>query len=208
MKMKKNILGVAVTFVTLGVLTTGAFAQATQNIVQLAQATDNLSTLVTAVTEAKLVDTLSDADAEFTVFAPTNDAFGALPAGTLDSLLAQDSKKDLTDILTYHVVDSKVLSSQLSDGQKVKTLNGQELVVSIDGDTVSINGAKVLTADVEATNGVVHIIDSVLLPKADAEQHSLADTGIINTRIASLMAISVLFGLPGLGIVSYNLLKK
>jgi uncharacterized surface protein with fasciclin (FAS1) repeats len=208
MKMKKNVLGVAVAFVTLGALTTGVFAQATQNIVQLAQGTDSLSTLVTAVTEANLVDTLSDADASFTVFAPTNEAFNALPAGTLDSLLAQESKKDLTDILTYHVVDSKVLSSALTDGQKITTLNGQQLEVSIDGDTVSINNAKVVTADVEATNGVVHIIDSVLLPAADAEQHSLADTGLVNTSIFALITFSILLGLSGLGLVSYNFLRK
>lgn len=139
--------------------------EATSNIVELAQATDTLSTLVTAVVEADLVDTLSSTESEFTVFAPTNDAFDALPEGTLETLLAEESKAQLTDILTYHVVANEVFSDQLTDGQVIETVQGDTLTVSIADGVVKINGATVLQADVDATNGVVHVIDSVLLPQ-------------------------------------------
>ncbi|MDX1766027.1 MAG: fasciclin domain-containing protein [Candidatus Saccharimonadales bacterium] len=133
------------------------------NIVELAQATDSLSTLVTAVVEAELVDTLSS-EGPFTVFAPTNDAFDALPEGTLESLLLPENVGQLTDILTFHVVAAEAFSSDLSDGQKITTVQGDELTVSIEGGVVKINDATVVSADIEASNGVVHVIDSVLLP--------------------------------------------
>jgi uncharacterized surface protein with fasciclin (FAS1) repeats len=137
----------------------------TETIVELAVATDALSTLVTAVTEADLVTTLSG-DGPFTVFAPTNDAFAALPDGTLDSLLADIPA--LTDVLTYHVVSGKVMAADLSDGQVVPTLQGGELTVKIMNGSVMLedaagNMSEVVTADVEASNGVVHVIDGVLL---------------------------------------------
>jgi uncharacterized surface protein with fasciclin (FAS1) repeats len=134
------------------------------NIVETAVSVDDLSTLVTAVQTAGLVETLSDETASYTVFAPNNAAFDALPEGTLESLLAEDGRDDLTNILTYHVVDSAVLSSDLSDGQEVVTLQGDILTVSIEDGVVKINDATVLTPDVQTSNGVVHIIDSVLLP--------------------------------------------
>lgn len=134
------------------------------NIVELAQATDSLSTLVSAVVAADLVDTLADESAEFTVFAPTNDAFAALPDGALDDLLLPENKADLAGVLTYHVVASKALSSDLTDGQEITTVNGEKLTVSIVDGVVKINDATVVTADIEASNGVVHVIDGVLLP--------------------------------------------
>lgn len=139
------------------------------NIVELAVATPALSTLVTAVTEAELVETLSGTG-PFTVFAPTNDAFAALPAGTLDTLLLPENKAKLQAVLTYHVVAGKVMSSDLSNGQVVKTVQGNELTVMIEGGKVMLQdatGAKaeVVTADIEASNGVVHVINSVVLPE-------------------------------------------
>ncbi len=133
-----------------------------QNIVELAVATDNLSTLVQAVQAADLVGTLSG-EGPFTVFAPTNDAFAALPEGTLENLLKPENKDQLTAILTYHVVPGKVMSTDLSDGQKAATAQGEEITVDLT-DGVKINGATVIGADVEATNGVVHVIDQVILP--------------------------------------------
>ena len=118
-----------------------------QTIVDLAVATPELSTLVTAVQAADLVETLSG-DGPFTVFAPTNDAFAALPEGTLDSLLLPENKQQLTDILTYHVVEGKVMSSDLSDGQVVTTVNGQTLTVSIQDGVVKIGDATVTTGRV------------------------------------------------------------
>ena len=137
--------------------------QAQQNIVELAIATPELSTLVAAIQAAGLVETLSG-DGPFTVFAPTNDAFAALPDGTLDTLLLAENVADLTSVLTYHVVSGEVFSRDLGDGQVVETLNGGSLRVSINDDGVFINGAQVVTADVDASNGVVHVIDSVLIP--------------------------------------------
>lgn len=120
------------------------------------------TTLEAAVIAANLAGTLSGTG-PFTVFAPTDAAFAALPAGTLEDLLAEPSGL-LTDILKYHVVGSKALSSSLSNGQMVSTLLGDNVTVTINADGVFINGAKVTIADIEAKNGVVHVIDAVLLP--------------------------------------------
>ena len=132
-------------------------------IVETAVATDALSTLVAAVTAADLGETLSG-DGPFTVFAPTNDAFGALPAGTVDTLLEPANREKLTSVLTFHVVSGKLLAADLSDGQTLTTVQGQTLMVKIDGATVTVNDVPVVKADVEASNGVVHVIGGVLLP--------------------------------------------
>lgn len=145
-----------------------AAANVPNDIVALASATPALSTLVTAVQAADLVGTLQG-EGPFTVFAPTNDAFAALPEGALDSLLLPENKDQLAGVLTYHVVAGNVLSSDLSDGQIVTTVQGEKLTVSIMDGKVYITDAKggkamVTQADVDASNGVVHVIDSVLLP--------------------------------------------
>merc|ERR1711885_28719 len=137
------------------------------NIVELAQSVDDLSTLVAAVVAGDLAETLSS-PGPFTVFAPTNEAFGALPAGTLETLLKPENKDQLVDILTYHVLPAQVLSTDLKPKQVVKTVEGKELLVSIYKGDVYANKAKVVGADNLASNGVAHIIDGVLLPKADA----------------------------------------
>jgi uncharacterized surface protein with fasciclin (FAS1) repeats len=143
--------------------------QASKDIVVLATETSSLSTLVAAVKAAELVDTLQGAG-PFTVFAPTNDAFAAQPAGTLDTLLKPENKDQLTAILTYHVVPGEVLASDLTNGQTLTTVQGGTLTVKIDGGMVYLvdatgNEVKVEKADVDASNGVVHIIDGVLLPQ-------------------------------------------
>lgn len=135
-----------------------------KNVVETAMASPDHGTLVTAVKAAELVETLSGAG-PFTVFAPTDAAFAALPAGTLDNLLKPESKADLSGILTYHVVPGKIMSSQLTDGQKVKTVNGAELTVSIKDGKVMIDGANVTAADLDCSNGVIHVLDAVVLPK-------------------------------------------
>merc|ERR1711998_158705 len=147
-----------------GVLLPPKDAEAEKNIVELAQSVDDLSTLVAAVVAGDLVETLSS-PGPFTVFAPLNSAFAALPEGTLDSLLKPDNKDQLVDILTYHVVGAKALSTDLSDGQTITTVEGKDVTVSI-GDSVKINDATVVKADVMASNGVVHVVDGVLLPPA------------------------------------------
>lgn len=135
-----------------------------KDVVDVAIGSQDHSTLVAAVTAAGLVQTLKGAG-PFTVFAPTNAAFAALPAGTVDGLLKPESKAALTNVLTYHVVAGAVKAADLKDGQKVKTLQGEELMVSIKNGKVMINGANVVTADLMGSNGVVHVIDAVVMPK-------------------------------------------
>lgn len=134
-----------------------------KDIVDLAVGNENLSTLVAAVKAGGLVETLKG-DGPFTVFAPTDEAFAALPEGTLDMLLKPENKDKLVAVLTYHVVAGKVMSSDLSDGQKAKTVQGENVMVDISYGNVKISGAKVVAADVAASNGVVHVIDKVILP--------------------------------------------
>ena len=137
---------------------------APKDVVDIAIGSADHTTLVAAVTAAGLVETLKGAG-PFTIFAPTNAAFAALPAGTVDGLLKPESKDALTKILTYHVVAGAVKAADLKDGQKVKTLQGEELTVSIKDGKVMINGANVTAADLTGSNGVVHVIDAVLMPK-------------------------------------------
>lgn len=133
------------------------------DIVDIASSNGNFNTLVAAVTAAGLVDTLKG-DGPFTVFAPTDEAFAALPAGTVDTLLLPENKDQLVAILTYHVVPGAVTSDQLA-GQHidVATVNGAEVRVN-GSNGVKVNDATVTTADIIASNGVIHVIDSVLLP--------------------------------------------
>ncbi|MEZ4584077.1 MAG: fasciclin domain-containing protein [Caldilineaceae bacterium] len=138
------------------------------DIVDTAVAAGSFNTLATALTAAGLVDTLKG-EGPFTVFAPTDDAFAALPEGTLDTLLA-DPQGALTDILLYHVVPGKVMAADVVglDGQEVETVGGGMLTVTIGDDgSVMINDATVVTPDVEASNGVIHVIDSVLIPPSE-----------------------------------------
>lgn len=152
------------TFLAAGVAIVAACTPMEEpDIVDIAASNGSFNTLVAAVTAAGLVDTLKG-DGPFTVFAPTDEAFAALPAGTVESLLLPENKDKLTAILTYHVVPGAVTSDQLA-GQRlnVATVNGEE--VHVDGTSgVTVNDATVTTADIMASNGVIHVIDSVLLP--------------------------------------------
>ena len=133
----------------------------TGTIVDVASSTEGFSTLAAAVSAAGLVDTLNG-EGPFTVFAPTDDAFAALPAGVLDALLLPENKDVLTQILTYHVVPGQVMAADVTDGD-VATVEGQAVTLST-ADGVTVNGAKVIQADVVTSNGVIHAIDAVLLP--------------------------------------------
>jgi len=154
------------TFLAAGIAIAAActpMMESEPDIVDIAASNGSFNTLVAAVTAAGLVDTLKG-EGPFTVFAPTDDAFAALPAGTVDSLLLPENKDQLVAILTYHVVPGAVTSDQLA-GQRlsVATVNGAN--VHIDGrDGVTVEDANVTTADIIASNGVIHVIDSVLLP--------------------------------------------
>ena len=130
-------------------------------VVDVAVLNGSFNTLVAAVTAADLGDTLSG-EGPFTVFAPTDDAFAALPDGLLDALLLPENKDTLAQILTYHVVPGAVMAADITDGD-VATVEGQSVTLST-ADGVTVNGATVLIADVPADNGVIHAIDAVLLP--------------------------------------------
>jgi uncharacterized surface protein with fasciclin (FAS1) repeats len=130
-------------------------------IVEVASANPDFSTLVAAVKAAGLVETLNGAG-PFTVFAPTNEAFSALPAGLLDKLLLPANKKSLTKILTYHVIPAKVMAADVTAG-KVATAEGSKVTIAT-ADGVKVDKATVTATDVEATNGVIHVIDQVLVP--------------------------------------------
>jgi len=133
------------------------------NIVETAVNHGSFKTLVAAVTAAELVETLSG-KGPFTVFAPLDEAFAALPAGTVDSLVQPESKAKLQSILTYHVVAGKVLSTDLTDGMKAKTVNGAEITIHLKDGKVFINDAEVVVADVQTDNGVIHAINKVIMP--------------------------------------------
>jgi uncharacterized surface protein with fasciclin (FAS1) repeats len=132
------------------------------DIVETAVANGSFKTLAKALTEAGLIETLKG-KGPFTVFAPTDEAFAKLPKGTVDALLKD--KKKLTAVLTYHVVAGKVKAADAAKLTTAKTVNGQSLKISAKGGAVMINDAKVTQADIETTNGVIHVIDTVILPK-------------------------------------------
>ena len=135
-----------------------------QDIVDTAVAAGSFNTLATALTAAGLIETLKS-KGPFTVFAPTDEAFAKLPAGTLDDLLKPENKGKLKSILTYHVVAGKVTAANVIKLQKAKTVNGQELKIMVKDGTVMVDNAKVTKTDIMCTNGVIHIIDTVVLPK-------------------------------------------
>lgn len=133
-----------------------------KNIVEIALSDDNFSTLVTAVKTAGLVETLSS-EGPFTVFAPTNEAFAKLPKETLDAVLAD--KEQLTAILTYHVVSGKVMAKDVVNLESAKTVQGGSIKIETVGGNVMIDNAKVIKTDIEAKNGIIHVIDTVLIPR-------------------------------------------
>jgi len=150
------------------VMVGGAAMFPSKNIVQNAVNSKDHTTLVAAVKAAGLVETL-ESKGPFTVFAPTNTAFGKLPAGTVDTLVKPENKATLTKILTYHVVPGKYAAADLTDGKKLKTAEGEELTVKKDDGKVWIVDAKggksmVTSSNVNQSNGVIHVVDTVLMP--------------------------------------------
>ncbi len=133
-----------------------------KDIVDTAVAAGSFETLVAAVQAAELVDTLKG-EGPFTVFAPTDDAFAALPAGTVEDLLKPENKDQLVAVLTYHVVPGKVMSGDLSDDMTAATVQGGDITIDLDSG-VMVNDANVVQADIETSNGVIHVIDKVILP--------------------------------------------
>jgi uncharacterized surface protein with fasciclin (FAS1) repeats len=177
---------------------TGAALQAEMDIVDTAVANGNFTTLVAAVQAAGLADTLKS-EGPFTVFAPTDEAFAALPEGTVEALL--NDIPTLTDILLYHVVPGKVMAADVVNLSSAETALGQPVAIKVEGGNVFINDAQVIITDVETSNGVIHVIDAVLLPPAD-EPAALPETGAESTSnpLLVLFAIGAGLVLGGIGL--------
>lgn len=162
MKKALTTFAASLAFVTLaGGAIAGSYKK---DIVDTAAGAGTFNTLVAAVTAADLVDTLKG-DGPFTVFAPTDEAFAKLPEGTVETLLKPENRDQLVAVLTYHVVPGKVMSTDLVDDMKAATVQGGKISVDLD-DGVKVDAANVVTADIEARNGVIHVIDTVILPQS------------------------------------------
>ncbi|WP_395338007.1 fasciclin domain-containing protein [Ningiella sp. W23] len=140
-------------------------AKSEMDVVDIAASDENFSTLVAAVKAAGLVEALK-ADGPITVFVPTNEAFAKLPAGTVENLLKPENKDQLIEVLTYHVVPGKVTASDVVMVDSANSLQGQAINVTVDGDKVMVNDATVIQTDIDASNGVIHVIDTVILPQS------------------------------------------
>ena len=159
--VKQVVFGATVAAMALSA--SPAFAQG-KDIVDTAVAAGQFKTLAAALQAAGLVETLKGAG-PFTVFAPTDEAFAKLPAGTVESLLKPENKAKLTSILTYHVVAGKVMAADVVKVKDAKTVQGSSVKVTVDGGKVKIDNAHVVQTDIAASNGVIHVIDSVVMPK-------------------------------------------
>jgi uncharacterized surface protein with fasciclin (FAS1) repeats len=149
------------------------------NIVEVASGNESFSTLVTAIEAAGLADTLSGSDSDYTVFAPTNEAFNQLPDGTLEYLLQPENQEVLQRVLSYHVLPKQVGSSEISGGE-IESLDGG-LVTEVTDEGVMVNNASVVTPDIEASNGVIHGVNRVLLP-ADLQSTLASELGVAETE--------------------------
>ena len=141
-----------------------AMSHAKKDIVETAVEAGSFNTLTAALTAANMVSTLKG-EGPFTVFAPTDEAFDKLPPGTLENLLKPENKSQLQAILTYHVVPGMMMASDVSKIQEAKTVNGGDLMVKEDMGKVMINDAQVIKADIECSNGIIHVVDTVIIPE-------------------------------------------
>lgn len=191
--MKKFFALVCGAALSLAGATASAFEK---NIVDTAVGAGNFKTLAAALTAADLIDAVKG-PGPFTVFAPTDEAFAKLPKGTVETLLKPENKAKLAAILKYHVVPGKVMSKDVVTVKGAKSLNGQRIDVKVDGKKVMIDGATVTSVDIACTNGVIHVIDSVILP-ADANIPAVADkAGAFKTLLAAAKAAGLVDALSG-----------
>jgi transforming growth factor-beta-induced protein len=161
-----------------------------KDIVDTAVADGRFTTLVAAVQAAGLVDTLKG-EGPFTVFAPTDDAFAKLPASTVADLLLPENKKALTDILLYHVISGKVMASDVVNLTSATTVLGKDVAIKVENGKVFINDAEVVITDIETSNGVIHVIDSVLIPPAEEDammKKTIVDIAVEDGRFKTLVA--------------------
>lgn len=167
-----------------------------KDIIETALAAGSFTTLATALTEADLVSALKG-DGPFTVFAPTDEAFAKLPKATLQSLLRPENRERLVEILTYHVVPGELDAKHVLGAKTLTTLNGQR--VDIDAEHITIDGAKITATDIECSNGVIHVIDTVIVPQADSILEVAASAGSFSTLAAALKAADLVDALSGDG---------
>jgi uncharacterized surface protein with fasciclin (FAS1) repeats len=168
--MKAKLIGFTAAAIAVVAVAAGATtvrAQQPKDIVDTAVAAGSFKTLAAALQAAGLIETLKG-KGPFTVFAPTDAAFAKLPKGTVEDLLKPENKAKLTAILTYHVVPGSVMAAQVvtMNGKEAKTVNGQAVKITVNGSAVTVGSAKVVTTDIKASNGVIHVIDSVMMPAA------------------------------------------
>ncbi|MBA5761828.1 fasciclin domain-containing protein [Vibrio sp. 404] len=164
---KRILIIITVMFSTLVMLSpvkAGDHGMDKGDIVDVAVENGSFTTLVAAVKAAGLVDTLKS-EGPFTVFAPTDDAFAKLPDGTVEMLLKPENKDKLVAILTYHVVLGEVMAADVVKLDKAKTVQGQDVMIAVKDNKVMVNNAQVIATDVKASNGVIHVIDTVIMPK-------------------------------------------
>lgn len=162
-KKVKNITMILALTVALMISAPAFSGSYKKDIVDTAVGAGSFNTLVAAVTAADLVDTLKS-EGPFTVFAPTDEAFGKLPEGTVESLLKPENKEKLQAILLYHVVPGNVMAADVVKLSSAKTANDMQLAIMVDGKTVKVNDAQVIQTDIKTSNGVIHVIDTVLIP--------------------------------------------
>lgn len=172
--------------------------QETKNVLGVAEAAGSFKTLVTAVRAAGLVEALSG-EGPFTVFAPTDEAFAKLPKGTLESLLKPENKKVLETILTYHVVPGRVLAKDVVKLDEARALNGQRIAIEVGERGVDVAGVRVTTTDVMASNGVIHIVDAVMMPNTDDILTTATKAGSFTTLAAAIEAAGLVETLKGKG---------
>jgi len=189
-KLSKFVVGAV-----LSVVSSTAFGFE-KNIVETAVEAGKFKTLATALTAAGLVDAVKG-PGPFTVFAPTDEAFAKVPKETLEMLLKPENKEKLKAVLTYHVVPGKVMAKDVVGLKGAKSLNGQRIDVKVDGSKVSVDGANVVATDIACTNGVIHIIDSVILPASDNIPAVATKAGKFSTLLAAAKAAGLVDALSG-----------
>lgn len=187
--MRKTVMAFAVMALSTTLFTFGARAadDTKADIVDTAVKAGSFRTLAAALKASDLVETLKG-KGPFTVFAPTDDAFSKLPEGTVETLLKPENKKQLISVLTYHVVASKVMAAEVVKLNAVATVNGQRVSVKVDGDNVQVDQANVVKADIRCLNGVIHVIDRVLLPSADNIPQTADKAGMFKTLLTAAKA--------------------
>ena len=163
----KKLIAIAAALVVTAFTATASIAGGHGSIVDKAKEAGMFSTLLAAAEAAGLAETLNTGEGPFTVFAPTDDAFKALPEGTVEDLLKPENKEKLAGILSYHVVPGKVMAADIAGKEMMaKTVEGSEVSINATGDKVMVDGATVTQTDIEAMNGVIHVIDAVIMPKS------------------------------------------